>query len=92
MIIGVNKDAEYVDIQNQGSSDVDLSGWNLISEKGNQGCPLAGVLKTGETLRIWAMTSVEPGYSCGHDKNIWNNSELDPAVLYNSEGVEVSRR
>lgn len=91
VIIGVNRDAEYVDIQNQGSVDVNLSEWNLVSEKGNQGCTLSGILKAGETLRIWAMTAEKPDYSCGYSKNIWNNSEPDPAVLYNPEGVEVSR-
>ncbi|MBK7919332.1 MAG: thermonuclease family protein [Chloroflexi bacterium] len=34
VIVGVNKQAEYVDIQNQGGTDVDLSGWVLLSEKG----------------------------------------------------------
>lgn len=91
LIIGVNKSAEYVDIQNQGSIDVNLSGWNLVSEKGNQSCPLSGIFKAGETLRIWAMAAEGPGYSCGYSKNIWNNSDPDPAVLYNQEGVEVSR-
>ena len=56
-IIDVNKRDEYVDIQNMGNGDVNLSGWLLVSEKGNQSCPLSGTLKAGETLRIWAMDS-----------------------------------
>ena len=92
-IIGVNKQAEFVDIQNQGITDVDLSGWNLVSVTGNQSCSLSGVIKVGETLRIHAMNSPDgTGYSCGHSGNIWNNSKPDPAVLYNSSGVEVSRK
>ena len=54
-IVDVDKRDEYVDIANMGSSDVNLSGWVLVSEKGNQSCTLSGTLKVGETLRIWAM-------------------------------------
>ena len=75
-----------------GNGDVNLSGWLLVSEKGNQSCPLSGILKVGETLRIWAMESQGDGFSCGFNTNIWNNSEPDPAVLYNPQGIEVSRK
>ncbi len=92
IIVTVNKREEWVDIQNMGNSDVDLAGWNLVSERGNQDCPLSGTIEAGETLRIWAMTAQGPGYSCGYTTNIWNNSESDPAVLYNSQRVEVSRK
>jgi len=91
VIIGVNKAAEYVDIQNQGNVDVDLKGWLLVSEKGSHSAAGCGIIKVGETLRIWAMKTDEPGFSCGFSTNIWNNSEPDPAVLYNPAGVEVSR-
>jgi micrococcal nuclease len=92
IIVTVNKVAEYVDIKNTGNVDVDLSGWNLVSERGNQGCPLSGIIKVGETLRIWAGTAQGGGFSCGYSRPIWNNSESDPAVLYNAQGVEVSRK
>jgi endonuclease YncB( thermonuclease family) len=92
IIVTVNKREEWVDIQNMGNSDLDLTGWNLVSERGNQDCPLSGTIKAGETLRIWAMTANGPGYSCGYTTNIWNNSESDPAVLYNAQRVEVSRK
>jgi endonuclease YncB( thermonuclease family) len=91
-IVRVNKLDEYVDIQNLGNTDVDLAGWNLVSERGHQVCYLSGIIQAGEILRIWAMTAQGPGYSCGYSTNIWNNSETDPAVLYNAQGVEVSRK
>lgn len=94
VIIGVNKSAEYVDIQNIGGSPQDLSGWVLVSEKGNQACTLGGTIQPNEVLRIWALAedAGQGGYNCGFGSNIWNNSESDPAVLYNAQGVEVSRR
>lgn len=90
IIIAVNKSAEYVDIKNIGSSSVNLNGWTLVSEKGNQRCALDGMLDSGVTLRIWAGVS-STGFSCGFGSNIWNNSEPDPAVLYDPQGREVDR-
>ncbi|MFZ1397718.1 MAG: lamin tail domain-containing protein [Candidatus Promineifilaceae bacterium] len=94
IIIGVNKQDEYVDLQNIGGSPVDLAGWRLVSEKGNQECPLGGVIQPNATLRVWAMAadSANGGFNCGFGNNIWNNNDSDPAVLYNASGVEVSRR
>ena len=90
IIVSVNKSAEYVDIQNVGGELVFLDGWVLVSERDNQTCGLGGLIKPGDTLRIWA-GSGSPGFSCGYSGNIWNNNELDPAVLYNAQGQEVSR-
>jgi micrococcal nuclease len=90
-IVAVNKSAEYVDIKNTGSIPVDLNGWTLVSEKGNQRCGLGGTLAPGVTLRIWAGTASDGGFSCGFGKNIWNNSESDPAVLLDAQGREVDR-
>jgi endonuclease YncB( thermonuclease family) len=92
IIVTVNKREEWVDLKNTGNIDVDLEGWNLVSERGNQDCPLSGIIKVGDILRIWAMTPKGPGFSCGYNTNIWNNSEVDPAVLYNAQGEEVSRK
>jgi micrococcal nuclease len=92
IIIAVDKREEYVDLQNVGDTDVDLAGWNLVSERGHQECYLAGIIKAGETLRVWAGISQTGGYSCGYSSPIWNNSQPDPAVLYNPQGDEVSRK
>lgn len=89
IIVAVNKSAEYVDIQNISSQPINLTGWRLDSEKGSQSCTLSGTIQPGETLRIWAMTGA--GFSCGFGKNIWNNSEPDPAVLYNPQNIEIDR-
>jgi endonuclease YncB( thermonuclease family) len=92
IILTVNKRQEYVDIQNMGTSDVNLAGWNLVSERGYQECTLSGLIRAGEILRIWAGNAQAGGYSCGYSNAIWNNSEVDPAVLYNALSVEVSRK
>ena len=92
-IVAVDKKAEYVDIQNEGDVAVDLTGWILRSERGEQDCPLGGILEPGATLRIWAMAedADQGGFNCGYGSNIWNNSKSDPAVLLNPDKQEVSR-
>ena len=66
----------------------------LISEKGNQACGLGGVLPAGATLRIWALAEDAGmgGFNCGFGSPIWNNSEPDPAALYDNAGNLVDRR
>ncbi|HXD11319.1 MAG TPA: lamin tail domain-containing protein [Anaerolineales bacterium] len=90
LITAVNKELEYVDIQNAGSPTVNLKGWVLVSEAGNQSCKLRGILEPKQVLRIWAATG-QVGLSCEFRNPIWLNEEPDPAVLYNPKGEEVSR-
>jgi len=91
IIARVNKTAEYVDLENIGTDDQDLTGWILTSERGNQTCTLAGTIEPGQTLRIYA-GSGEGGYNCGYDENIWNNDERDTAILTNADGLEIDRK
>jgi len=92
-IVALNKQAEYVDLRNNGAAAVDLSGWRLLSEKGSQECGLGGIIQPGKTLRVWAKAGPagQGGYSCGHNENIWNNFEPDAAILFDAAGVVVSR-
>jgi hypothetical protein len=90
LIVAVNKREEYVDVQNTGNGPVDLNGWKLVSETGNQACTLTSILQPNEVLRIWARTG-NPGLNCDYDFNIWNDNQTDPAVLYDSQGKEISR-
>jgi len=94
VIVSVDKGAEYVDLRNVGSEPQDLAGWLLLSEKGGQRCDLAGILQPGATLRIWAraIDADKEGFNCGHQENIWNNSDLDRAILYDAQGAEVDTR
>jgi hypothetical protein len=87
----VNKPAEYVEIQNFSQIPVNLRGWRLVSETGNQSCNLRGTLDPNEVLRIWSRRG-NPGFDCRLGNNdIWIDNAADPAVLYNPQGEEVSR-
>lgn len=90
IIIAVDKEAEYAEIRNISPEEVNLRGWRLVSEIGNQSCGLRGTLAPGEVLRIWARRG-EPGFDCRLGREIWMDNEVDPAVLYNRDGQEVSR-
>ena len=92
-IIAVDRRAEFVDLRNDGDQAQDLGGWVLVSEKGNQRCTLGGVLNPGEVLRVWAQAedAGQGGYNCGFGSSIWNNSEPDPAALYDNAGQLVAR-
>jgi lamin tail-like protein len=90
LILTVNKPEEYVDIQNTGNGPVNLDGWKLVSETGNQSCTLGGILQPNEILRVWARKG-DTGLSCGYPINIWNDNQADPAVLYDPQGKEISR-
>jgi hypothetical protein len=89
-VAAVNKADEYVDLQNTGDSPVDLGGWRLVSETGDQACLLQGILQPNDSLRVWAHTGTS-GFNCGYLFNIWNDNRADPAVLYDPQGKEISR-
>jgi len=89
-IVDVDKRAEYVDIENRTNAPINLRGWKLVSEVGNQSCELRGTLEPNRVLRIWAKQG-DPGFDCRFPNNIWRDNQPDPAVLYNPQGEEVSR-
>lgn len=92
-VVALDKIAEYADIKNVSSEAKTLDGWVLLSERGTQKCDLNGTLQPGETLRIWAraIDLDKGGFNCGRKNGIWSNDNPDPAVLLDSNGIEVSR-
>jgi len=87
---------EYVEITNLGDQPQDLAGWILIDI--SEGYPSfifpSYILAPGESTRIYT-NEYHPewgGFSFEYSQAIWNNSEPDIAVLYNSQGEEVSRK
>jgi endonuclease YncB( thermonuclease family) len=94
VITELNARDEYVDIQNVGTQPQDITGWTLRSEKGEQDCKLSGIIEPGQTLRIWARQedAGQDGFNCGYERNIWNNDETDPAVLFDTQMIEIDRQ
>lgn len=90
LIIALDKAEEYAEIQNVSNEPVNLRGWRLVSEVGDQSCNLRGTLDPNEVLRIWSRRG-SPGFDCRLGSSIWRDNEDDPAVLYDPQGEEVSR-
>lgn len=84
----VDKVGELVTIKNSGTTDVNLQGWVLVSVTGNQRYTFPSY-----TLKAGYSVIVASGSASGDLKwttaNVWNNSESDPAELYNSNGTLV---
>lgn len=92
-ITELNKSAEYVIITNKESKDIDISKWVIVSEKGNQSFsfPSGTILKAGSSFKITSGSLAGKGDFTMADSNIWNNSDPDPAVLFDTNGNEIDR-
>lgn len=94
-IVAVDKREEFVTVRNEGADAVNLRGWTLVSEKGDQRwtVPMDFELLAGATVLIHALDGQndQGNLYSGFGGNIWNNSEPDAAVLLDGGGVEVSR-
>lgn len=90
----VDKRAEFVTITNTTDQAISLTGWKLVSVRGNQIYTFKEfTLDPKEKVII--SSSEEPIYSSftvfqWGEENIWNNSESDPAELYNTYNELVS--
>ncbi len=87
---------EYVEITNLGDQPQDLAGCVLMDI--SEGYPSfifpSYTLLPGESIRVYT-NEYHPewgGFSFEYGRAIWNNTEPDTAVLYDSRGKEVSRR
>lgn len=88
VISSVDKKGEIVKIKNTGNTDVNMTGWVLVSVTGEQRFTFPSY-----TLKAGGTVSIASGDASGDlkwtSKNIWNNSESDPAELYDAKGMLV---
>ena len=94
-IISIDKDDEIVKIKNSSSEAVNLTGWKLVSVRGNQVYNFPNNFKIGanQTIKVVAGRKLD-----GNGKTIlkwtgayiWNNEESDPGRLYDSDDNLVS--
>lgn len=93
IIVELEKGPEYVVIQNTNNKEIDISGWTMVSEKGNQTFvfPEGVILGAMKTCKLTSGGAQGEGDFDMAATTIWNNSSSDPAVLLDADGVEVSR-
>ena len=84
---------ELVIIKNTGKTAMDISGWRLLSVKGNQDFyfPSRTVLEPGNIIKVdtGPGTKDGPGVLKWTGRYIWNN-DGDPAELYSETGMLIS--
>ncbi|WP_085929352.1 MBL fold metallo-hydrolase [Desulfosporosinus orientis] len=92
-ITSIDLAGEIVTLVNDGSSAVDLTGWKLVSEKGNQtySFPSGITIPAGGTLKVLSGSKAESstGALLWTKSDVWNN-DGDPGSLYNAQGQVVS--
>ena len=93
-ITNIDLSAEIATITNTGTSNVDLTGWKLVSELGSQtfAFPSGTIIQAGGSLSIVSGPNAAAGTNTlvWTKSNIWNNSG-DPGTLYDSQGQVSSR-
>jgi len=94
VIVSVDLAGEVVTITNRSTQSVDVSGWVLVSEVGNQRFtfPSGTVIATNSSITVVSGTNASAGAGrlLWTRSHIWNN-DGDPAVLLDAGGREVSR-
>ena len=87
---------EYVQIANLGNAPVNLAGWWL--QDVSDGSPTFSfptyTIAPAARVRVYTneVHSEWGGFSFQRGSSIWNNSDPDVAGLFNSQGVQVSKR
>jgi len=95
VIASVDLAGEVVRVENKSANNIDISGWILVSERGNQRFtfPVSTVIAAGRSITVVSGSNAV----IGTDRLLWTRSSVwnndgDPAVLLDAEGREVSRR
>ncbi len=91
LISNVDKQKEVVTLTNNSDAEINLQGWYLVSERGDQLCELNGRLPAGQSIDVFSQRGSN-GISCNAPSAVWSNSAEDPAALYDPAGTLIDRR
>jgi len=89
----LDKQAEYVILENSTDLDIDISGWSILSVRGEQSFTFSDyILKPNSTVKIGDLAkNPDVDFHWLEGRGTWNNSDSDPAELYNEQGELVDR-
>ncbi|TJX13930.1 MBL fold metallo-hydrolase [Tissierella creatinini] len=92
-ISALDKKGELLTINSISDKDVDMTGWKLVSLKGNQQFLFPSyTLKAGTSVTVGGFDSKDiSDFDWEEGNGIWSNSDSDPAELYDASGNMVSR-
>lgn len=87
-IADVDNQDDRITLRNTGRTAVDVGGWYIVSDKGNQiyVLPEGAEIAPGGELVIGSQSSDEPGDLTWPDKKVWHKSKEDAALLYDVYG------
>ena len=89
-ILSIDLVGETVTLVNHSTSDVDLTGWKLVSTKGQEtfAFPAGTVIPAQSSLEIVSGPKANPGENqiIWSKTNIWNN-QGDQGILYDAQGT-----
>jgi hypothetical protein len=95
MSLLVNEQAETARITNTGGGSVELTGWRLVSVRGNQvfdEFPHGFKLAAGESVTVTSGSTAKTGagFLRWTNENVWANSG-DPGRLMDADGEVVAQ-
>ncbi|MDD6049661.1 MAG: lamin tail domain-containing protein [Clostridiales bacterium] len=92
-IQAVDHQADAITLCNTGSSAVDLSGWYILSERGNEifVLPEGTQLAPGGELIVTSKSSPAQGDLLWPEKKVWHKTKEDAAALYDVYGRLMDR-
>lgn len=92
-IMSIDAHAELVTLASSSSADIDLSGWWLLSDKGNEMYffPKGTTLASGKTLSIASDNFEKEADLYWPLHNVWKDENPDTALLYDHSGNLVSK-
>ncbi len=84
---------DRITLENAGKTAVNLGGWYIHSQRGNQifVLPEGTVLAPGAQLVIASQSSEEKGDLLWPDKKVWHKSKEDAAILCDAYGRQIDR-
>ena len=87
-IAGVDNQDDHITLRNTGKAVVDVGGWYIVSDKGNQiyVLPKGTFILPGEELVIGSQSSKEASDLTWPDKKVWHKEKEDAAYLYDVYG------
>jgi endonuclease YncB( thermonuclease family) len=87
-ILSLDKVNESLILRNDTDKTINLEGWKLQSETGNEICFLNGEIGVGSLLTVWSRESLS-GYACRFEQDIWEDMRTDNARLFDPTGLQV---
>lgn len=90
----LDKKSELIVLRNVSGKAIDLSGWWIQSERGNElfFFPKGSKLQPNKRISIASGKNPPSADLIWEEKNVWHDSKSDSAIVYDAMGNEVARR